>query len=380
MLKRTPLFAAHQALGGKLIEFGGWEMPVQYTSIMDEHQTVRTAAGIFDISHMGEVLVSGPEALSFLNHALTNDLSKAPVGRGQYTLMCNERGGAVDDLYAYHVGPDDYVLIVNASRIEADVTWLRKQHATFTGRDGARLDDASDRFGAVAVQGPRVAQFVDQCFPRPPGSELAATPASGLEKNDVNLFAFEDKTVYVARTGYTGEDGFEIVAPAEIIEAVWNRILEAGKPFGLKPCGLGARDTLRTEMGYPLYGHELDENTTPIEAGLGFFVAFDKGDFTGRSALAVQKEKGVARKCVAFKMTEKSAPPRPQYPVWSTGADAKAIGQVVSGTQSPSLGVGIGMGYVPPEFAKAGTAIEIEIRGKRAAAVVVPKPIYKKPV
>jgi aminomethyltransferase len=377
MLKRTPLFAAHQKLGGKLIEFGGWEMPVQYTSIMDEHQTVRTAAGVFDISHMGEVLVSGPNALDFLNWVLTNDLRKAPNCKGQYTLMCNERGGVVDDLYVYHVGSNDFLLVINASRIEFDVPWLQKQHEVFACRDGVRLEDASDKFGAVAVQGPRVAQFIDQCFPRPPGS---GTPASSLEKNDVNLFSFEGKTIYVARTGYTGEDGFEVVAPAEIIEAVWGMILEVGKPFGLKPCGLGARDTLRTEMGYPLYGHELDENTTPIEAGLGFFVALDKGDFCGRSVLLEQKEKGAARKCIAFKMTGKSAPPRPQYPIWSTGADAKPIGQVVSGTQSPSLGVGIGMGYVPPQFAKAGTAIEVEIRGRRAAAVAVPKPIYKKAV
>jgi aminomethyltransferase len=200
-----------------------------------------------------------------------------------------------------------------------------------------------------------------------------------LEKNQFAGF-FLEKPVHLARTGYTGEDGFEIIAPSEIIEVVWNRILEIGRPFGLQPCGLGARDTLRTEVCYPLYGHELDENTTPIEAGLGFFVALDKGDFVGRRVLAAQKENGVSKRCVAFKMTEKSAPPRPNYPIWDSGSDSKPVGQVTSGTQSPSLGVGIGMGYVPPAFAKPGTAIEIEIRGTRSPAVVVQKPIYKKAV
>ena len=184
----------------------------------------------------------------------------------------------------------------------------------------------------------------------------------------------------MARTGYTGEDGFEIVAPAESIEAVWSKIMAVGQPHGLKPAGLGARDTLRTEVCYPLYGHELDEATSPIEAGLGFFVAQDKGDFTGRPVLAAQKTGGVEKKCVAFKMTDKSAPPRPHYPIWSTGPNAARIGEVVSGTQSPSLGIGIGMGYVKPEFARAQTLIEIEIRGKRSPAIVVPKPIYRKPV
>jgi len=379
MLKRTPLFVAHQKLGGKLIEFGGWEMPVHYTGILEEHQAVRAAAGLFDISHMGEVRVRGPKAQDFLNHALTNEVRKAPAGRGQYTLMCNERGGVVDDLYAYHVGPDDFLLVINASRIEDDVAWLQKQHAGFADGGKVQLENASDEFGAVAVQGPRVAEFIDQCLARLPGSESMAAPLSLLEKNDVTVFGFEGENIYVARTGYTGEDGFEVVAPVEVIEGVWNRILEVGRPFGLKPCGLGARDTLRTEMCYPLYGHELDENTTPIEAGLGFFVALDKGDFIGRSVLAGQKEQGVSKKCVAFKMAGKSAPPRPRYPIWSAGPEVKQIGEVVSGTQSPSLGVGIGMGYVPPQFAKPGAAIEIEIRGKRFAAVEVQKPVYRKP-
>jgi aminomethyltransferase len=380
MLKRTPLFAAHQRLGGKLIEFGGWEMPVHYTGIRDEHQAVRTAAGLFDISHMGELFVSGPGALEFLNQTLTNDLYRLTPGQGQYSLMCNERGGVIDDLYVYRIGENQFLLVVNAARIQADAGWLERRFGSVGTRGNNSLENASDKWAAVALQGPRAARFVDHCFPiAPPGQADARLPA-GLKKNQIASFPFDGQIVYVSRTGYTGEDGFEVVAPAEIVESVWNRILEAGRPFGLKPCGLGARDTLRTEMGYPLYGHELDENTTPIEAGLGFFVALEKGDFVGRAVLAEQKAAGVSRRCVAFKMTGNSPPPRPQYSIWSIGAEARKIGEVCSGTQSPSLGIGIGMGYVPPEFAKAGTIIEIEIRGRRSPAVIVTKPIYRKPV
>jgi aminomethyltransferase len=380
MLKRTALFAAHQKLGGKLVEFGGWEMPVQYTSIMEEHQTVRTAAGLFDISHMGEVLVSGPAAETFLNQTLTHDVRKLDVGQGQYTLMCNERGGVIDDLYIYRVADQGFLAVINASRIDSDVAWIKHRMAANPQASDIEFSNASDLYGAVALQGPRVKEFINTCIV---GSSLAGTKvdqASELKKNQLGLFEFGEAGIYVSRTGYTGEDGFEIIAPLPSnTNKIWNQILDAGRPFGLKPCGLGARDTLRTEMCYPLYGHELDENTTPVEAGVGFFVALDKGEFVGRSVLAEQKEKGVSKKCVAFKMTDKSAPPRPHYPICSTGADAKQIGEVVSGTQSPSLGIGIGMGYVPPQYTKPGTAIEIEIRGKRFTAVVVPKPIYRKP-
>ena len=377
MLKRTPLFATHQKLGGKLVEFGGWEMPVQYTSILDEHQAVRTAAGLFDISHMGEVFARGAAALPFLNRTLTNDLDKLAVGHGQYTLICNERGGVIDDLYIYRVDEREYLLIVNAARIEADRRWLLAQLDQFATDAGIYLADESDQYGAVAVQGRRVAEFIDDCFPGSSTGGAVVSKVTDLKKNQFGNFG--NQHTFVSRTGYTGEDGFEIVARSGQIESIWHNILEVGRPFGLKPCGLGARDTLRTEMCYPLYGHELDENTTPFEAGLGFFVALGKGDFVGRPVLAGQKERGVQKKCVAFKMTDKSAPPRPQYPIWRPGPDATRIGEVVSGTQSPSLGIGIGLGYVPPEFAKPGTAMEIEIRGKRSAAVVVPKPIYRKP-
>ncbi len=370
MLKRTALYAAHQKLGGKLIEFGGWEMPVQYTSITDEHLAVRSAAGLFDISHMGEVFVGGAGAEAFLNSVLTNDVRKLPVGMGQYTLMCNERGGVIDDLYAYRMNATDFLLIINASRIDEDVAWLEQQN---NGR--CDLKNMSGQFSAVAVQGPRVKEFIDAAFPGSAAAGAEVGKISELVKNQIAVFIFDYVTIYVSRTGYTGEDGFEIVAPNEKIEAVWNRLLATGKPFGLKPAGLGARDTLRTEVCYPLYGHELDEQTTPIEAGVGFFVSLDKREFNGRAVLAEQKANGTKKKLVAFKMTDKSAPPRPHYPIWANGA---SVGEVVSGTQSPSLNLGIGMGYVPPEFAKADTKIEIEVRGKRFAAVIVKKPIYKK--
>jgi aminomethyltransferase len=288
--------------------------------------------------------------------------------------MCNERGGVIDDLYVYRIGDSTYLLIINASRIEADVVWLEKQFASFARCGEMKLVNVSDVTGAIAVQGPLVVRFIDQCLGGVAIGGTLVASASELKKNQIGEFEFGDETICVARTGYTGEDGFEIIAPNEIIEAVWCKILDAGRPFGIKPCGLGARDTLRTEVCYPLYGHELDENTTPIEAGVGFFVALDKGDFIGRSVLAEQKASGVGKKCVAFKMADKSAPPRPQYPIWANGAK---VGEVVSGTQSPSLNVGIGMGYVSAEVAKVGTVIEIEIRGKRSPAVIVKKPIYK---
>jgi aminomethyltransferase len=324
---------------------------------------------------MGEVTVSGAPAAEFLNHVLTNDIRRLAPGEGQYTLMCNERGGVIDDLYAYRLSGEVYLLIINASRIEPDVLWLKFQAAIFQGRGELQLTDASHNYAAVALQGPRVKEFINACVPGASSSAMRVNAVTDLKKNQIGGFQFENHSVLVSRTGYTGEDGFEIVGSDEAIQHIWDKILAVGQPFGIKPCGLGARDTLRTEVCYPLYGHELDENTTPIEAGVGFFVSLDKGEFNGRSILAGQNATSLKKKLVAFKMTEKSAPPRPHYPIWVNGASA---GFVTSGTQSPSLNLGIGMGYVPPEFAKRDTKIEIEIRGKRFAAVVVPKPIYKK--
>ena len=353
-------------------------MPVQYTSITDEHLTVRRAAGIFDISHMGEVFLEGPAVETFLNQTLTNDARKLPVGGGQYTLMCNLAGGVIDDLYAYRLGESAYLLIINASRIEEDVAWLESRWAQFSGRAGVSLRHASTTTGAVAVQGPRVVDFINRCFPGPFIGGTPITRATDLKKNQVAATRWDGAEIWVSRTGYTGEDGFEVVSPAEQIEALWERLLAAGQGSGLKPAGLGARDTLRTEVCYPLYGHELDEKTTPLEAGLGFFVALEKGDFVGRSVLAEQKAQGLAKRLAAFKMTDRSAPPRPHYPIWTAGPQAAPVGHVTSGTQSPSLGVGVGMGYVPADLARPQTPVGIEIRGRCAPAIVVPKPIYRK--
>jgi aminomethyltransferase len=374
MLKRTVLFSGHQKLSARLIDFGGWEMPVQYSSLMAEHHAVRTAAGIFDISHMGEVSACGAAAEEFLNYVLTNDLRKLTPGQGQYTLMCNPQGGVVDDLYVYQLSDGVYLLIINASRTPADVAWLKAQWEKFPRRSDVILTDASHNYSAVAVQGPRVKDFIAACIPGPSVAAMRVQSVTDLKKNQIGEFCFEAGGVLVSRTGYTGEDGFEIVGEQAPIKHVWEKILKVGQPYGIVPCGLGARDTLRTEVCYPLYGHELDEKTTPIEAGLGFFVSLDKGDFIGRPILAEQKTKGTRRKLVAFKMADKSAPPRPHYPIWANGA---SVGAVTSGTQSPSLGVGIGMGYVPTELKQHD--VEIEIRGKRYPALIVPKPIYKKP-
>ena len=373
MLKRTALFSAHENLGARLIDFGGWEMPVQYTSITDEHLAVRHAAGIFDISHMGEVTVSGAGAVDFLNRVLTNDLRKLAPGLGQYALMCNERGGAIDDLYAYQLAEGVYFLIINASRVEPDVAWLQACAAEFSGE--LKLTDASHNYSAVAVQGPRVKDFINAAIPGPSLSAKRVNAATDLKKNEIGGFQFEHGSVLVSRTGYTGEDGFEIVGGDEAIQRMWDKILAIGAHFGIKPCGLGARDTLRTEVCFPLYGHELDEETTPIEAALGRFVSLDKGDFVGAPVLAAQNAGGTAKKLIAFKMAGASAPPRPEYPIYCGN---RKIGVVTSGTPSPSLGIGIGMGYVQPEFAMPGKNIEIEIRGKQTLATVVPKPIYRK--
>lgn len=374
MLKRTSLFAAHQKLGGRLIEFGGWEMPVQYTSIVDEHLTVRQAAGLFDIAHMGEFEVRGLGALDWLNGAVTNDVRKLTVGQAQYSLLCNERGGVIDDLYIYRTGEQEFLIIVNASRIDVDAAWLR----ALPRPAGVIFEDRSEAWGAVALQGPKAAACLTPVLPGPSIGGTKVSVLTELKKNEIARAMFGATPVWVARTGYTGEDGFEVVAPNDALPAIWDALLAAGAGQGIKPCGLGARDTLRTEVCFPLYGHELDEDTTPLEAGLGVFVALDKGEFVGRGPLAAQKAAGCARRCVAFRMTDKSAPPRPHYPVWSMAEPSEQLGEVVSGTQSPSLGVGIGLAYVPIAFAKAGTALAVEIRGKKYAAVTVPKPIYRR--
>jgi aminomethyltransferase len=355
-LKRTPLYTAHLECGAKMVSFGGWEMPVQYSGVIDEHTAVRERVGLFDISHMGEILVAGPNAEAVLNGILTNDVRKIAVGAGQYTLLCNEAGGIVDDLIAYRVEPSVFLLIVNASNIEKDFTWMNA-----TASKAVVFDNLSDKLAAVALQGPSAAKVLN---------DAGDIPHFDIARRDVF-----SKQCWVARTGYTGEDGFEIVCDAADAMALWSGLLERGKPLGIRPCGLGARDTLRLEMCYPLHGNDITEEATPLEAGLGKFVSFDKGDFVGRAALIRQEQEGVKRKLVAIKMTGKSPPPRQHYAIMAT---ATKVGEVTSGTQSPSLGVGIGMGYVESAASPIGTKIDIEIRGRRYAAVIEKKPLLKR--
>ena len=356
ILKRTPLYAAHLEWGGKMVPFGGWEMPVQYTGILAEHMAVRERVGLFDISHMGEFLVAGPKAEQVLNDLLTNDVTKLVVGQAQYTLMCNQQGGVVDDLIVYRLEPSVYLVIVNAGNIEEDFVWMNAQ-ATVP----AVIENLSDRFAALALQGPAASNFFNFSD---------TLPHFHIQRHEVF-----GKECWVARTGYTGEDGFEIFCDSTDAPHLWRMLLAWGEQFGIKPCGLGARDTLRLEMCYPLHGNDITLETSPIEAGLGKFVSFDKGAFVGSDVLVGQKAKGVDRKLVAFTMADKSPPPRPHYPIL---VDNRKVGEITSGTQSPTLGIGIGMGYAETAHASAGTAIEIEIRGKKFPAVIQKKPIFKK--
>ncbi len=350
-LKHSPLEAAHVALNARLVPFAGWNMPVQYSSIITEHTAVRTACGIFDISHMGQFFVSGPVTL--LNRLLTNDLAKLGPGQGQYTLMLNENGGVIDDLIAYRTGENSFFLVVNASMIEADYAWMT-EHLD----PQVKLVNQSDQWAGMAIQGPLAAAVFAKVFP----SETLP-PRNGI------LFT-HDGTI-VCRTGYTGEDGFEFFCLNHEGIACWEKFLAAGAA----PCGLGARDSLRLEMGYPLNGNDLSPTRTPIEAGLGFFCDLTKGEFIGREALARQKEEGPAMKLTAIRYLEKGAPPRAHYPVVS--ATGEVIGELASGVLSPSLMTGIGMAYLPAEFSKIGTNLNIEVRGKLCPAEVVKKPFYK---
>lgn len=374
MLKRTSLYESHQKCGARLVEFGGWEMPVQYSSIIDEHHAVRRASGLFDISHMGEIFVTGREALAFVNHVLTNDARELELGQGQYTLLCNEEGGVVDDLYLFHIAESEYLLVVNASRIDAVDDWLAEIRSSGTW-ENLRVENRSDQLSAVAVQGPRVSDFIGDCVPGTSAGGRSGRKVTELLKNEIADFEHEGESLLVSRTGYTGEDGFEFVGTHSAIVSLWDRLLAEGHRGCLQPCGLGARDTLRTEMGYPLYGHELSETISPLEAGLGFFVKLGKGPFMGSEALQIQKTEGVARRSVAFKMVGKTPPPRPEYNVKAGGTP---IGLTTSGSVSPSLKTGIGMALVEIDYAKSGTDLTIEIRGREFPALAVKKPIYSK--
>ena len=360
VLKRTPLHGEHVRLGGKLIGFGGWDMPVQYSGIIDEHHAVRKALGVFDISHMGQFFVEGAGAAAWLNRMLTNNVERLAIGQGQYTLMLNERGGVIDDLLIYRICDDDWLLVVNASMIDEDFAWMQSHLPA-----DVTLVNRSDDFAGLAVQGPKAAAWFDAYV----GGKCEAPARNHIVRLDIG-----GGQTFIARTGYTGEDGFELFCPAASAVQVWNDVLASGAEFGIKPCGLGARDTLRLEMCYPLNGNDLSPERTPIEAGLGFFVDLQKGDFTGRAVLAAQKEHGIERRLVAFKMKGTTPPPRSHYAVYRDGAQ---IGETCSGGLSPTLAAGIGMAYLPVADATPGTPIEIDIRGRRFTAIVEKKPLRK---
>ena len=359
--KTTPLYQEHQRAGAKIVPFGGWLMPVQYTSISDEHQAVRNNLGVFDISHMGQLIATGAGAGEWLNRMLTNNIDKLEVGSGQYTFLLNQNGGIIDDLIVYRVRPETFLLVVNASRTDEDLAWLRAHLLP-----EVELENRSDQYAGLAIQGPRVAELFRALL----GDSFALPPRNTIADAELNVMPFA-----IARTGYTGEDGVEIFFEAKYAPTFWSTVLEKGKSLGIRPCGLGARDTLRLEMCYPLNGNDLTPEHNPLEAGLGFFVDLAKTQFTGRDVLARAKEEGLKRRLVPFKMPGKGPPPRPHYPVHHNG---ERLGEVSSGTLSPSLGQGIGMAYVPTEFAKVGTALEIEIRGAKFPAVIEKKPLYKK--
>jgi aminomethyltransferase len=357
-LKRTPLYNVHAALGAKIVPFAGFEMPVQYpTGITAEHKAVREKAGLFDVSHMGEFIVRGPQAVELVNHVTTNDVAALKPGQAQYSTILRENGTTVDDCLVYRA--DDRVLmVVNGSNIDKDFAHISR----FVKDFDATLDDISDKVALLALQGPDAARILqkhtDTKLSVIKYYEFTTGTVAGVEK------------VYISRTGYTGEDGFELYFPGEHAEKLWRALTASGE---VTPAGLGARDSLRLEMGMALYGNDLDDTTTPLEASLGWLVKMKKGDFVGRDALAKQKDEGVKRKLVGFTTSERSFP-RHGYPVFAKG---KPSGEVRSGTMSPTLGIPIGTAYVPPDSAAEGSPLEIEIRGKRIPATVQKMPFYK---
>lgn len=361
-LKRTPLFDDYASYGGKTIDFGGWELPVQFSSIKEEHEAVRTKAGLFDVSHMGEIIVTGSSSEAFLQKIMTNDVSKLVNGQAQYTAMCYEDGGIVDDLLVYKVEDNHYLLVVNAGNIEKDFDWM-KQFVT----EDVELVNKSDEYGLLALQGPLAQEILQKLTSKP--------------LDEIGFFRFANnvevagKSVLISRTGYTGEDGFEIYASSNDVRDLWSDILKAGKEDGLLPCGLGARDTLRFEACLPLYGQELSKDISPLEAGLGFVVKLKKEqDFNGKAVLADQKENGVPRKSIGIEMIDKGIP-RTGYPVY---AGETQVGIVTTGTQSPTLKKNIGLVLIDATFAEIGKELEVEIRNKRLKAVTVATPFYKR--
>ncbi|QJX45784.1 glycine cleavage system aminomethyltransferase GcvT [Hymenobacter taeanensis] len=356
-LKTVPLNDVHQQLGAKMVPFAGYNMPVRYSSDLDEHHTVRRAVGIFDVSHMGEFRVRGPHALDLIQRVTSNDASKLQPGKAQYSCLPNTQGGIVDDLLVYKLAEEDYLLVVNASNIDKDWDWIQ-QHNT----QGAEMENVSDTISLFAVQGPKAIQALQSLT----DTDLATIPYYSFVQG---TFAGAPHVI-ISATGYTGAGGFELYVPNEHAKQVWDKVMEAGKPFGLKPIGLGARDTLRLEMGYCLYGNDITDETSPLEAGLGWITKFTK-DFTNSASLKQQKEAGVTRKLVGFLMDGPGIP-RGHYELVNEAGEK--IGEVTSGTQSPSLSKGIGLGYVQTELSTPGSKIFVQVRGKNLPATVVKLP------
>lgn len=361
-MKTTPFTDIHIALGAKMHEFAGYNMPIEYSGIINEHMTVCESVGVFDVSHMGEFWVKGPHALAYLQSITSNDLSVIPVGKAQYSCFPNETGGIVDDIIIYHYEEEKYLLVVNASNIEKDWEWCVSHNSI-----GAELENASDHMAQLAIQGPKAKEVLQRLT----SVNLSAIPYYAFVTGE--FAGYPD--VIISNTGYTGAGGFELYFYPEVGEKIWNAIFEAGKPEGILPIGLGARDTLRLEMGYCLYGNDLDDTTSPIEAGLGWITKFvECKNFTNRTELERQKKEGVSRKLCAFELQDKGIP-RHGYEILDT--DGNKIGIVTSGTMSPVLRKGIGLGYVKPEFATIDTDILIQIRNKNIAAKVVKPPFRK---
>lgn len=361
-MKTTPFTEKHIALGAKMHEFAGYNMPIEYSGIIEEHLTVCQGVGVFDVSHMGEFWVKGPSALEFIQQVTSNNAAVLTPGKIQYTCFPNEDGGIVDDLLVYAYEPDKYMLVVNAANIEKDWNWCVSHNAV-----GAELENSSDNIGQLAIQGPKAIDTLQKL--------------TDIVLADIPYYTFKVgelagvKNVIISNTGYTGAGGFELYFYPQDAETIWNAVFEAGEEFGIKPIGLGARDTLRLEMGFCLYGNDIDDTTSPIEAGLGWITKFVDGkNFTNRAALEKQKAEGVSRKLVGFEMIDRGIP-RHGYPL--TDMDGNVIGNVTSGTMSPTRKIGIGMGYVKTEFSKPGTEICLDNRGRKLKAIVVKPPFRK---
>lgn len=357
MAKKTPFFQKHRDLDAKIVSFAGYQMPMRYTRIIDEHQAVRESVGVFDISHMGEFTVKGKDAENFINKMVTNDITKLEPGKAQYNVMCYEDGGIVDDLIVYKM-EDHFMMVVNASNIKKDFEWLKKNIKNET----VKLENKSDNTGLLAVQGPN--------------SLATLQKLTKIDLSEIGFYNFVEaelggKKMIISRTGYTGEKGFELYHDPVDSEDLWDKIFQAGGEFNIKPVGLGARDTLRMEMKYMLYGNDIDKNTTPLEAGLGWIVKFQKGDFIGKDALLRRKDKKSSRKSVIFELEERGIP-RKGYLIFK---DNEEIGKVTSGSISPTLNKGIGIGYVKNEFSEPGTKIDIEARRTTITAEIKKPPL-----